>query len=249
MKKASVFLSCLLAASGLASAQHSAGGAASVGTATSAGSGSSSGGASSAGGSTGGGGVSSAALAAHRAMLGHARVSANTANGVFTNYLQLTPVPEFGRPRNGLPIVGTAIPRSDASPASGGVSFIEGTYNPWIYAYEGFAAARLFGVFDPFAFDYGYPLAGGTTTDATRATSEKGVLHFNVRPRDAEVYVDGARAGKADEFEGLLHRLRLDAGVHLVELRAPGYQPMTVNVRIQAGESITYRATLEKDAK
>jgi hypothetical protein len=135
MKKASVFLSCLLAASGLASAQHSAGGAASVGTATSAGSGSSSGGASSAGGSAGGGGVSSAALAAHRAMLGHARVSANTANGVFTNYLQLTPVPEFGRPRNGLPIVGTAIPRSDAPPASGGVSFIEGTYNPWIYAY------------------------------------------------------------------------------------------------------------------
>ena len=184
-----------------------------------------------------------AAIAAHRAT---SSLSANTTNGVFTNYSRLSPVPQFGRPRSGLPIIGTAIPRSAAPPpGSGDVTLIEGTYNPWVYAYEGLADAPLSGVFDPFAPAPGYPPAGS----ATVSTQEKGVLHFNVRPHDAEVYVDGGRVGKADQFEGLLHRLRLETGVHRVELRATGYQPLVVDVRIQAGESITYHGILEKNAK
>lgn len=239
-----VFLSSV-AVAGAASAQHTAGGAPSVGTAVPSGGGSSSDGGSSAGSGDGGAGAAPS-ISAHVAVAGHRpNVSANTSNGVFTNYSQLSAVPAYGRPRNGAPIIGTAIPRTSAPPPpEGGVSFIEGAYNPWLYGYEGLP---FYGVYDPFAFDLETPIAFDTT--ASPAPEEKGVLHFNVRPRDAEVYVDDERMGKADEFEGLFHRLRLDAGVHRVELRAPGYQPVVVNVRIGAGESITYRGVLEKDAK
>ena len=250
---ASVFLSSLLIVSGPVSAQHSAGGAPSVGTATFAGGGSASGGDSSAGAGDGGAGAAPA-FSGQRLMGGHSlRVSANTTNGVFTNYSQLSRAPRFGRARNGQPIIGTAIPRSQAPPPStAGGSFIEGTYNPWIYAYDGFADVPLFGVYDPFALDFGFPIAGGGpsySTSSAGSASEKGVLHFNVKPHNAEVYVDGQRVGKADQFDGLLHKLRLEAGVHRVELRAPGYQPIVVNVRIEAGGSMTYRGMLEKDAK
>jgi hypothetical protein len=103
----------------------------------------------------------------------------------------------------------------------------------------------LYGTFDPFLFDYGYGYAPVTTT--TPPTDEKGVLHFRVKPRKAQVYIDGTLVGNASEFEGIFHRLKLDAGVHKLELRASGYVPAVVNVRIQPGESITYRGELEKN--
>jgi hypothetical protein len=167
---------------------------------------------------------------------------ANASNGAFTNYSNLSPtVPEFARPRGNLPI-NMAIPRGSISaPAGDGATIIVG-YNPWLYAYDGLAFSPLYGAFDPFFFDYGY--APVTTT--TPPTDEKGVLHFRVKPRKAQVYVDGTLVGNTTEFEGVFHRLKLDPGVHRVELRASGFVPIVVNVRIQPGESITYRGELEK---
>ena len=176
--------------------------------------------------------------------------SANTTSGTFTNYSNLTfPAPEFARPRSSLPI-NTAFPKGSVptlTPTNGNLTFIIGAYNPWLYAYNGLYDMPFYGAFDPFALDFGY--AGpqvGTTTTPTK--DEKGVLHLNVKPHDAEVYIDGGLVGKASQFEGVFHKLRLDEGVHRVELRAPGYAPLVVNVRIQAGESMTYRGTLEKIA-
>jgi hypothetical protein len=262
MRKPAVFVPvsfcfCLMAP-GLASAQHSANGAPSMGTAvpagsTSSGSGSSSGsggGGSSSGGSSGDGG--GYASGGHRAInADRTPRTANTNNGVFTNYSQLSaPVPTFSRPRNGLPILGIAVPRGSV-PATNpsGLTFISGSYNPWIYAYDGFAGMPLFGLYDPFGASFGFPSAGAVWTPSTPSTpsrSEKGVLNLDVRPYDAKVYVDGGLAGSADQFEGLFHKLRLEPGVHRVELRSPGYETVVVNVRIVAGESITYRGTLEK---
>jgi hypothetical protein len=74
------------------------------------------------------------------------------------------------------------------------------------------------------------------------------VACLNVKPYDAEVYVDGVLVGQASHFEGVFHKLRLDAGVHRLELRASGYESLSVNVRIEAGESMTYRGALEKIA-
>ena len=252
--------SLVLLAPGLALAQHSANGAASVGTAVPAGSTSSS--SSSSSGSSGGGSTSSGGSGdtGNFSGGGHRAVNANRAanaarsahaEGVFTNYSQLSStVPAFSRPRNGLPVIGVAVPRGSVpAPVTGGggdVSFISGSYNPWIYAYDGFAATPLFGIYDP--FDLGFDYAGPIRTVSTLSSDDDGVLRLDVKPWKAEVYVDGDRAGSVDQFQGLFHKLRLEAGVHRVELRAAGYETVVVNVRILPGETITYRGTLEKTA-
>jgi len=174
--------------------------------------------------------------------------AANTNSGAFTNYSNLTfPAPEFARPRGSLPL-NTAFPRGSVpvfTPANNGnLTFIVGAYNPWLYLYDGLYGMPFYGVFDPFV-DFGY--AGGQVwTPSTPAKDEKGILNLDVKPRDAEVYIDGTLVGRANNFIGLFHKLRVDVGVHKLELRAPGYEPIVVNVRIQGGESMTYRGTLAK---
>ena len=129
---------------------------------------------------------------------------------------------------------------------SNGVTVIVGAYDPWLYAY-GLGGIPFYGAFDPFLADFGF--AGPTVwTTTTPVKEEKGVLHLRVKPREAEVYVDGGLVGQVNQFESLFHKLRLEAGVHRVELRAPGYQPLIFNARIVAGETMTYSGTLEKTA-
>jgi len=250
---------CIVMAPGVAFAQHRSGDSGSGGTAVAVGA--PSGGGSSSGGSssTSSGGGDSAQFSSSigggtSGTVGHRTggiapnpASANTNSGAFTNYSNLSPAPEFSRPRNGLPIE-IAVPRGSVpSPKGNGVTFIIGAYNPWLYAYNGLYDMPFYGVFDPFAADFGFPIAPLWTTSSTPAI-EKGVLNLDVKPHDAEVYVDGGLVGKANQFQGLFHKLRLEAGVHRVELRAPGYETLIVNVRILAGESMSYRGTLEKIA-
>jgi len=257
---------CVVMVPAVASAQHrsadSGGGGAAVPSSSSGGSsfgGSSSGSSSSSGSgdsssfSGGGNSIGGSGSVGHRT--GHINVppppaSANTNSGAFTNYSNLTfPAPEFARPRSSLPF-NTAFPKGTVpvlTPNNGNLSFIVGAYNPWFYLYNGLYGTPFYGYFDPF-IDFGF--AGPQVwTPSTPAKEEKGVLHLDIKPRDAEVYIDGGLVGKADQFIGLFHKLRLEAGVHRLELRAPGYEPITVNVRIQAGESMTYRGTLEKIAR
>ena len=249
--------SLILLAPGLALAQHTAGGAASVGTAVPAGSSSSGGGSSSSSssGSTssgGGGGTGNFSSGGHRAANANHVPGAASSAGVFTNYSQLSgAAPAFSRPRNGRPIIGTAVPRGSvvAPPATGGgdgLTFIDGTYNPWIYAYDGFAAMPLYSAYDP--FDAGFGFSGGGLASSTSSIDHDGVLKLDVKPWQADVYIDGDRAGSVDQFQGLFHKLRLEGGVHRVELRARGYQTLVVNVRIEPGATITYRGTLDKTA-
>ncbi len=54
-------------------------------------------------------------------------------------------------------------------------------------------------------------------------------------PNDAEVWVDGGYAGRADDFGPQARPLTLATGVHRVELRAPGYQPLAFDVNVAAG--------------
>jgi hypothetical protein len=242
---------CLVMAPGAAFAQHrsadTGSGGAAVPIGASSGGGSSSGGNSSSSSSSSSGSTSQSSggsggtfsSAGHRT--GNVTFptdpasSANTTSGSFTNYSNLTfPAPEFARPRSSVPI-------------NANLTFIIGAYNPWLYAYNGFYDTPFYGAFDPFAVDFGYAGPQATTTTPA-AQNEKGVLYLNVKPRNAEVYVDGGLVGKANQFQGLFHKIRLDEGVHRIELRAPGYEPLVVNVRIQAGESMTYRGALEKIA-
>lgn len=91
-----------------------------------------------------------------------------------------------------------------------------------------------YGGYDPYV-GYGY---------ARVADAYTGFLRLKVRPRSAEVYVDGYYVGIVNEFDGLFQRLRIEEGTHTVELRHPGYEPLTLDVLIVPGEKVTFEGDM-----
>ncbi len=155
-------------------------------------------------------------------------------------------VPPYSRPREGKPQVGTAVPRgqSPAPPGSGGGTiFVPGYYGwPWLYGGLGLYG----GFYDPWYSGYGG--YGGGYDPYPRYSTEDGdgALRLKVKPREAEVFVDGYYAGVIDDFDGVFQRLHLDSGPHRVEIRAPGYEPLVFDVRIEQGHTTTYTGGLQK---
>ena len=71
-----------------------------------------------------------------------------------------------------------------------------------------------------------------------------GQLRLKVRPRDAQVFVDGYYAGVVDDFDGVFQSLRLEEGPYSIEIVLPGYEPLAFDVQIIPGEKITYQGEL-----
>ena len=67
-----------------------------------------------------------------------------------------------------------------------------------------------------------------------------------MRPRFAEVYVDGYFVGVVDQFDGVFQRLHVETGAHRIEVRAPGYETLTFDVRITPDHGTTYQGELKR---
>ncbi len=150
--------------------------------------------------------------------------------------------PPYSRPRNGRDPVGTAVPRGTV-PATGavGVFVPAGYYGGLIpFGYYGDPYGYYGGYYDPWYG--GYPSYGPPPTGA----DEEGSLRLKVKPKEAEVYVDGYYAGIVDEFDGVFQKLPLEKGGHHIEIRAPGYEPLAFDIRITAGHKTTYEGELQK---
>ncbi len=93
------------------------------------------------------------------------------------------------------------------------------------------------GWYDPYAYG-GYAYSNGYNDFYT------GFLRLRVRPRDAQVYVDGYFVGIVDDFDGFFQRVRLEEGPHTVEVRHTYYETLTLDVLIVAGEKVTYEGDL-----
>lgn len=115
------------------------------------------------------------------------------------------------------------------------------------------------------AYGFGYPVGGppGTypsgapagTSSATTADEASPPLQRPGRPTGtlwldlqsgggAQVYVDRVYVGTTEEVNG---ELILEAGTHKIEVRAPGYEPIDVDVKIEAERIITYRGALQPE--
>ncbi len=111
------------------------------------------------------------------------------------------------------------------------------------YYYDPFWASGAFGwspmMYAPWSLMWGtagwgaYPMWGGSTTFNT------GALRLRVRPRDAQVFVDGYFAGVVDQFDGTFQSLRLAPGGHKIEVRMPGFETLTFDVHIQPDRTMT----------
>jgi hypothetical protein len=95
---------------------------------------------------------------------------------------------------------------------------------------------------------FGYisqPESGSPALDRYMREREAiGYLTIDVGPDDAQVYIDGLYAGTVADFRR--GGRALDAGPHRVEIRAEGYEPHAVELRIRANDTLAYRGTLSK---
>ena len=70
-----------------------------------------------------------------------------------------------------------------------------------------------------------------------------GGVRLRVEPRDAQVFVDGYFVGTVDDFDSG-RGLPLESGPQDIEIRADGYDPLQLQVRILPDETITYEGDL-----
>lgn len=73
----------------------------------------------------------------------------------------------------------------------------------------------------PYGYGYQYPYPGQYPY---RYYSDAADLRIQTTPRETEVYVDGARAGIVDDFDGVFQRLHLRPGDHEISLYLQGYR-------------------------
>jgi hypothetical protein len=169
----------------------------------------------------------------------------------------LREVPQFSRPRGDRPPVGHAVPRETAPRDERRVVYpLYYTPDYWYWypygvGYPWYGAFGLgFLYYDPWWWDApGYYPVGPYARPygaATAYAADVGQLRLKVKPRHAEVYVDGYFVGTVDQFDGVFQRLRLRTGAHRVEIRADGYEPVVFDVLIPPYETITYTGELRR---
>jgi hypothetical protein len=103
----------------------------------------------------------------------------------------------------------------------------------------------------PYSYSYPYPItvygyrAPRAPVMITPGSAYYGGVALEITPFDADVYVDGTYAGRVEDFDGSRQPLTLTAGTHRVEVQAPGYAPLVVDVMVQPGQVIPYRGDLQ----
>ena len=129
-----------------------------------------------------------------------------------------------------------------------GTSFYFGGYNRFSVGF-GLGYPSYYSYAYPYGYSsYGYPHYGyphhGYGYDAIYGYGPTGTLRLKVRPRHAQVFVDGYFVGRVDDFDGVFQSLRLEEGPYQIEILADGYEPLVLDVRILLGEKITYEGDL-----
>ena len=182
-------------------------------------------------------------------------------------------VPWYSRPRGTNPATGTAVARPDvpvSGAPGGGVGYYPGYpgyypgypgygggYGGWYDCYYnpygcgnfwGYGAVGL-GYFylNPFGWNYGdyAGWGGGGGGGGSYGGQQMGSIRLKVKPSNAAVFVDGYYAGTVDDFDNSFQKLSIALGTHRIEMSAPGYQPLIVEMDIVDFDTITYEGRLE----
>jgi hypothetical protein len=97
---------------------------------------------------------------------------------------------------------------------------------------------------DPW-FGYQYPYPPGPYGYGYRTYEPDASVRLEVKPRQAEVYVDGYYAGIVDDFDGSFQRLRVEPGEHEIELWLDGYR--TVHQKVYLTQDNTFRVKYQME--
>jgi hypothetical protein len=136
-------------------------------------------------------------------------------------------------------------------PPAGGLTQPAGGLPPPVH--DSFRPQRRNPLFLPFGSGYapfGYGYADPTTsidrTPMARTLPQTGLLRLAVTPASAQVFVDSYYVGTIADIDAQ-RVLQLEAGPHRIEFRAPQYRTLTVDIRVQPLETVTYRGALEPE--
>ncbi len=105
------------------------------------------------------------------------------------------------------------------------------------YGY-GFGIGYGYG-YGQYPYPYPYPYYGGGYYDLT------GAARLQVSPKQTQVFVDGYYVGVADEFDGSLQRLRVDAGEHELQLYLDGYRTVSTPILFRREGTITIKQVMQ----
>jgi hypothetical protein len=110
-------------------------------------------------------------------------------------------------------------------------------YGGW---YTGFSVGFGFGYGWPGYYGYGYgsPYYGGYPYPYPYAYDYSGAARLEVKPREAEVYIDGHLVGMVDDFDGWAQRLNVAPGEHTLTIYLKGHQSFRQNVLFRPGATL-----------
>jgi len=104
-------------------------------------------------------------------------------------------------------------------------------YGPFYSGWDPFYAQY------PYPYPYAYPRRYYSGNWAS--------ARLEVKPRDAQVYLDGYFVGIVDQFDGVFQRLDLPTGEHEITVYLKGYRPYRERTLFRPGESYHFKAILE----
>lgn len=120
-----------------------------------------------------------------------------------------------------------------------------GAYRP--YYYDSF-------FYDPFFFGYGwspaywqypYPPYYGPYPYGRYAYGNWAAARIEVKPKNAQVYLDGYYVGVVDQFDGVFQRLDVPAGEHELVVYLDGYRSYRQRTLFRPGETYHFKGELQ----
>ena len=121
------------------------------------------------------------------------------------------------------------------------------SYAPW--ALITFGAYGTYGAYGAYGGAYGAPYAHAPYAPYPQYAPgygyDFGGIRLRIRPRDAQVFIDGHYAGVVDDFDGTFQQLRLEGGGHKIEIRMPGFEDLEMDIHVQPGRTITLHDDLK----
>lgn len=116
-----------------------------------------------------------------------------------------------------------------------------GYYRPFYPFYDPFYPAFGFG----WAPYYGYPVYGYPYGYPAYYRPSYSSVRLEMKPKNAQVYVDGYFVGDVDHFDGIFQRLDLPPGEHEIAVYLPGYRTYRQKNLFRPGEGYHYKGVLE----
>lgn len=125
-----------------------------------------------------------------------------------------------------------------------------GYYGYPYYSYPYYSGYGYYGGDPYYNGGYGYPYAGGGyppyggSVAAQPGAAGYGEVRIEDAPKDAQVYADGRLVGSVGDFDGPVRHLPLEAGPHEIEIRMTGMPPMSFDVEVRPGQTISLHANV-----